>query len=307
MKKLLLKTFLLIFLTGTGLLLLFFFFPRPAYDPTYEAAILDKHRLLASSMPPRIIFIGGSNLAFGLDSKMIEKGLGVRTINMGLHAGLGLRYMLFEIKPFVGRGDVVVVIPEYEQFFDSAYDGGDELAYVAMRFPETRRYLTSWKQYRTIILGSSYAFRGSIYNLLTGSRFNCSVAYRRDAFSDCGDSIGHLDKEPFHKEIQRGWSEGRINREAIDGLNDVNAYVEVRGGKVFFIYPAVEEKQYKLSEKQLNMLSDCLARELKIRILGKPLDYVFPEDHFFDTVYHLNCRGRAERTVKISKDLQKVL
>lgn len=308
MTKFFLKIGLLVFLVGTLWLLLFFFFPKPApaQDPVYEAAILDKHRLLEQTRPPRLIFVGGSGLAFGLDSELIEKQIGMRVVNMGLHVGFGLRYMLSEVKPFIRKGDVVIVISEYEPFFGSAFDGGFELAFIVMRFPECRQYITSWKQYVMIIKNSPMAIRASVYNQLSNQLFSTSFAYCRSAFNAHGDSLGHLNKERpgvFGRETING----PINPEAIAALNDLELYARVQGAKVFLIYPATEEKKYRHEEEKINLLARVFRKELKVPVLGTPGEDVFPEDHFYDTDYHLNARARQIRTQRVITRLKSVL
>ena len=59
---------------------------KSPHENTYLSSYLDKIKLIEKVENKRIIFIGGSNLAFGLDSSMIEKEfLGYKIINMGLH------------------------------------------------------------------------------------------------------------------------------------------------------------------------------------------------------------------------------
>ncbi|HPG73671.1 MAG TPA: hypothetical protein PLM49_05215, partial [Bacteroidales bacterium] len=62
------------------------------------AAIIDKHKRIDSIKSPKIIFAGGSNLPFGIDSKMIQDSLHTPVVNLGLHAGLGLDFMLNELQ-----------------------------------------------------------------------------------------------------------------------------------------------------------------------------------------------------------------
>ena len=54
---------------------------------TYLAAVADKSRLLAESDSPRIVLVGDSNLAFGVDSNVLKAGLDGRyhPVNMGLN------------------------------------------------------------------------------------------------------------------------------------------------------------------------------------------------------------------------------
>ena len=64
---------------------------RTSGDDNYLAAVLEKDRLIRSTPSPKIVLVGGSNLAFGIDSKKIEDSLGLRVVNMGLYAKLGLQ------------------------------------------------------------------------------------------------------------------------------------------------------------------------------------------------------------------------
>ena len=61
----------------------------------YLQAYNKKCQLLEDTPSPRIIFVGGSNLAFGLDSQRIKDSLNINVINYGLHAGIGLKYMTY--------------------------------------------------------------------------------------------------------------------------------------------------------------------------------------------------------------------
>ena len=66
----------------------------------YLQAYNKKCQLLEDAPAPRIIFVGGSNLAFGLDSQRIKDSLNINVINYGLHAGIGLKYMIDDISTY---------------------------------------------------------------------------------------------------------------------------------------------------------------------------------------------------------------
>ena len=42
-------------------------------------------------------------------------------INYGLHAGIGLKYMIDDISTYARKGDIIVFAPEYEHFYTIAY------------------------------------------------------------------------------------------------------------------------------------------------------------------------------------------
>ena len=72
------------------------------FDPNnYLASSIDKHYRLDSLGSPRLILVGGSNLAFGVDSKYMEQRLGMPVVNMATHAGLGMDFILSEVEPTI--------------------------------------------------------------------------------------------------------------------------------------------------------------------------------------------------------------
>ena len=62
----------LIFLIASISIVAFIIIPEDENDKGFMAAIVDKHELLRKSELPKMIFIGGSNAAFSIDSQMIE-------------------------------------------------------------------------------------------------------------------------------------------------------------------------------------------------------------------------------------------
>ena len=101
----------------------------------YLASSIDKHALLERAGSPRLILVGGSNVAFGFDSQLLEQRLGLNPVNMGLHASVGMRFMLQEVQPYLRPGDVVVVSPEYEQFATYSVNNGLTLLRVLEHHP----------------------------------------------------------------------------------------------------------------------------------------------------------------------------
>src|ERR1044072_2906237 len=64
-------------------------------------SLIRKDSLLAKTTGPRIIFIGGSSMSYGLNSALFKDSLRLHPVNTGIHAGLGLKFMLAHTLPFV--------------------------------------------------------------------------------------------------------------------------------------------------------------------------------------------------------------
>ena len=92
-------------------------FAVPAqYRETFVGELPAKRAMLAAeSDKPRLIIVGGSAAAFGVDSTLLAQELpDYQPINFGLYAALGTRVMLDlsidELRP----GDIVIVMPEQQ-------------------------------------------------------------------------------------------------------------------------------------------------------------------------------------------------
>lgn len=94
---------------------------------------------------PKIVLLGGSAMAFSIDSSVIEEMCGMPVINLGLHAGLPFRFCLESVSRHVKKGDVVVVALEFNEHFGA----GEEKIYSDLSIcamlgmaPEFQRTLT---------------------------------------------------------------------------------------------------------------------------------------------------------------------
>src|SRR5436190_21804250 len=97
-------------------LALFLWFGPPVSPVDYLGAARSKQERLHHLGSPKVVVIGGSNAAFGIDSETLERGLCKPVVNMGLHAALGFRYMTAEVVDQLGAGDVVIVTLENSNF-----------------------------------------------------------------------------------------------------------------------------------------------------------------------------------------------
>jgi hypothetical protein len=94
------------------------FLAIPEDSDNFEAINL-KHTRLTTLPSPRIVLIGGSNLAFGINSEILRSRTGCEVVNMGFNGYLGIRFMLAEARPHIRPGDIVVVAFEYDNYVKS--------------------------------------------------------------------------------------------------------------------------------------------------------------------------------------------
>lgn len=266
----------------------------------YMGAIINKHYRIEHIREPKLIFAGGSNLAFGINSSKIEKELSIPVVNLGLHAGLGLSFMLKELEYSCRAGDVVFISPEYFLSLDGEYKlkkHTKAIYNIAGKFynvnvvDETNLHI---EKTRSNI--KSFTIKRQKQNDNLSQRKDS--LYYREGFNEYGDVISHLDRPQPKKLIGKNklaytyWG-------GISILNEFAIYAKKNNIRVFFIYPTYPKSEYRINKRSIVRYADDLSSNLKMEIIGQPDDFVFDDALFFDTIYHLNAVGREIRTDKL--------
>ena len=277
-----------------------------ANDPSdYLASIIDKHARLKSISTPRIILAGGSNLAFGIDSKMMESQLRMPVCNMSLHAGLGLEFILSELKSEMRKGDIVFISLEYFMLKDGDYQlkkKATEYYPEAGKFFEDS-YLGDLNYYmerkRTAMHDNFFLLKNKLLHPASVDSFTVrnSSVYRRDCFNEYGDVVCQLDQPSSI----RAEDIDKFRYSAYEGialLNSIYHEAQLDGVKMYFVYPNFPESVFHNNEVVIHHYSNTLSSKLSIPVLNDPEYFVMNDSLFFDTVYHLNGRGREIRTRK---------
>lgn len=288
-------------------------------NDNYLAAILEKDRLIRSTPSPKIILVGGSNLAFGIDSKKIEDSLGLKVVNMGLYAKLGLRYMLAQVRPYIERGDVVVVVPEYDQFYGDFANGDNTLNTALLYAPADRipDFIRSYsivdvvlrprvEQARRSFLKAAASAVGREHQFFPP---DTNPVYNRNSFNQYGDVVAHLGKKGMDPDsifVKALPPLKDFNRGTLTDLDAIAGDARSAGAHSYFMFPSYIDRSYKINIPAIDSLRRKIAGGASIPIVGTPADFVYPKRYFFDTRYHLTGEGRDLRTLKMIEVLRAV-
>lgn len=278
----------------------------------YLYALRDKHALLERTPAPRILLVGGSNVPMGIDSTRLEEALGRPVVNMGLHAGIGLRLMLSDLLPSIRRGDCVVIVPEYDHFFGHALYGEETLVSTVVdvrpadvfqlrggQWTTMSRFLNTYLRRKL-----SLAMLG-IFNPRNARKQMQKKSYVRTGFDGHGDETRHLDlprPEAFIAKTRLRASD--YNPTCLDDMNAFAAAVRARGGTTLFSFPSIWRGTYERNADAITLVARRIEAGLTFPVTGTPRRYCFEKDECFDTEYHLNRKGRARRTALMVEDLR---
>jgi len=253
----------------------------------------------------RILFLGGSSVAWGTHSGMVEKELDLEPTNMATHAAMGLGVRIEEARQLTGDGDIVVMSAEWSVLKDKPWNR--KMAEVLLACPRASRFM-SVRDLKLACDGLLPALRMPFVAVADDAKTNGLRAlthasaqarrsyYVRGTYNEYGDYEGHYDLEI--KGI-----EGMIVRQptlehvetSVERLNRLNAELADRNVRMFYFIPLIPESRYQQDQATFDQFIKVITDHLECPILN-PTDFTFPDDAFFDSCYHMHKESGVKRT-----------
>lgn len=263
-----------------------------------------KDKLLLSTASPRIIFVGGSNLSFGLNSQMVKDELNVNPINTGVHASIGLRYMLNNTIQYVRDGDIIILSLEYSHFYRDYDYVSEELLRTILDVNLSKVKLLSPQQVINLI---------PLIPKYTVSKFEYSEyfdviesdIYSVNSFNQYGDVDAHwgmkkVEFQPY------GTINTELNESSFLHILEFQEEVIKRGAILFITYPGFQDISFANSKEQIERV-EIEFNKHGFLILGTPERYKIPDEMVFNTPYHLTKEGVDYRTRLFIEDYKKMI
>lgn len=290
-------------------------FAVPAqYTSTFLGALQDKVKLLeATSVKPRIIVVGGSSVAFGQRSDLLESELPeYQVVNFGLYAGLGTSVMLDLSLSEVRSGDIVILSPEQNQQTLSGYFGAKamwqaaegDLALLTPLAPSRRRAL----------LGEALPFAADKAKLwLSGELLTGDGVYSRDRFNAWGDLAdegreGNAMPGGYDPDMLLCFDPALLDADFIAEMNTYAEACRKRGARVFYRFCPMNAAATSGEElARIGAYTDALEAALTFPILGSAQESILDQGWFFDTNFHLNASGAIVNTICMAAQLKDAL
>ena len=273
------------------------------------ASIINKVEMLKSKNSPRVIFIGGSGLYCGLDSKKIENELKMPVVNMGVWIGFGLGFMVETIKPYINKGDYIIIVPEYEMFNKIKISDDVKKWQIACYAADNLQIynLDNSKVLLELFQLKAQSYLINLFSLKFSRLFKSGLSNYENNFNKYGDSTGEAfnQKKPYEMDgYEVKLSDICLNDEAVVFYNEFLEYCKNKGVSVYWMFAPYPANEYKINERNIERLYKQLKNDVNIELLCKPEDFIFNYDCFSNTVYHLNDNGKKLRTDKMINKLK---
>ena len=284
-------------------------FAKPVYGQTFLGELAPKYERLKAIDEPKVIIVGGSSVAFGLDSALLEQHVGMPVVNFGLYATLGTKIMMDLSKANINEGDIVVLAPEMDAQTLSLYFNAEAALQGMESDWSMLRYIDS--DNHSDLVGGLYEYLTSKIKYLREGLLDPAGVYNRDSFNEYGDIV----YERPHNTMLLGYdptqsielTDALFDAEFVDYVNDYTKYCEKKGATVYFSFCPMNASAMSSAntEDTLFAFYSYLYETLDCEIIGNVNDYIIEEDYFYDSNFHLNDSGVILRTSLLAHDINR--
>lgn len=274
----------------------------------WVAEVLYKKIEAVKNYNPDVIILSGSNSLFGFSAQRLSQVHHVETINLAIHAGLGIKYILGYGEQFFAPKRVFILPLEYELYgkpepnsaFRDQVMGYDHHYFWSMSPSEKIHFFTQ------ISFDERLRYIKNLFYLDMHSELD---GYQSNTLNQYGDETNNmLGNRPPGKLSELHSKRAKqyvVDEEAWAELENFANAAKSMGVTVVIAYPNI---YYKAFDKKLNesFFSDLQRRatKLDIKIIGSPDSSVFFDDSLFDTIYHQNNVGQQKSTDRLFYDLK---
>ncbi len=283
-----------------------------AYEETFLGELQDKYARLNETDEPKIVVIGGSSVAFGLDSAALEKATGYKVVNFGLYATLGTKIMLDLSVKGINRGDIVVLAPELDNQTLSLYFNATS-AWQGLEGDLSMLFRTGRDNWGDLLAQLPDYLSKRVHYATSGEKLSPSGVYRHDSFNEYGDICYPRPYNVMKFQYDRTQTI-RLVPEIFDAdflkyLNDYIDRVTHRGAAVYFSYCPMNEAALSKDTTDASVadFNSFIAENVGCEIITDPNSSIMDKGYFYDTNYHLNDAGVTVHTAYLAADILRAL
>ena len=282
------------------------------YGGSYYAELPELYRRLRTAEGKKLVVVGGSNIAFGVDTAQLEGtlreyGFGYTVCPFGLYAAVGTSAMLDLAEDCLGEGDLVVLAiePTVETF--STYFGATAFWKCAESAPELLPALSGAK--RAAMAGNYIGYlqeRTAIAR--SGLLPRAEGAYARSSFDGTGnmvfDRAGNAMLLGYDSAAPIDLAAVPIEDAFAQQVNGFCAAAEQRGAQVVLSFSPMNRGAMEEGWEEAVWPWFCTLMEtFACPVISDPNDYIMDSGWFYDNNFHLNTAGARVRTHALACDL----
>lgn len=282
------------------------------YQNSYYAELAEMYQRLSRTEGRKIILIGGSNVAFGVDTDLLDHilrqyGYDYTICPFGLYAAVGTSAMLELSKDTLKTGDIVVLAIEPTNETMSTYFGATAFWKCTEESPELLtkvnkvqaaaligNYLDYLQDRYTISQSESTPKAVGVYAKASFNE-NCNMTYPREGNSM---ALGYDTSSPVNL------ADVAISVDFAQQVNEYCEYAANKGAIVYFSFSPVNKSALTDNSNEAIAGYFKLCNEtFSCPIISDPNNYILDSGWFYDSNFHLNSSGAVLRTCILAEDI----
>lgn len=286
------------------------------YQESYYAELPEMVRRLESVEGPKIVVLGGSNVAFGLDSALLEdllaqKGFDYTVCPFGLYAAVGSSAMLDLSLDTLNAGDIVILAFEPTSETLSSYFGATAFWKCAEKAPELLLKVSDDK--RSALFGNYISYLQERQQIFTSGVYpKVEGVYAKSSFNERCDLIydrpGNIMTLGFDTAAPVDLAAVTVEEKFARQVNDYCRAAEAAGAQVYLSFSPVNrsaltgdvDNAVRTYFRLCNSVFHCPA-------ISDPNAYLLESYWFYDSNFHLNSSGAVVRTCTLAEDILSAL
>lgn len=279
----------------------YFAYIMPQYAGAYTASLEDKVERLKSIDEAKIVLLGNSNLAFGINSEMIEEELEMPVVNMGFHGSAGNVFHERMSRYNVTEGDIYIIC--HTDFADD-----DTISDAALCWSALENHIELWKILRTSdfyrMLKAFPVYLKKCLSLYIEDSGNIDpgIVYGRGAFNKYGDVC--LQREGGNYTFEKRVEPPKINAITINRINELKKWMDESGATLLVASYPIGKGELTADENEFVNFQRDLEQKLDCEVISQYTDYMYEYKYFYDSEYHLSSEGADMRTAQLIEDIK---
>ena len=284
-----------------------------SFYKSYQRAIVRQYDYLIQNKNSRkIILVGASTLAFGIDTNLMSQLTDRKCILLGNHAGFGHLFFLNMAEKNSQRGDIIVF-----EFSNNTPDQcGAELLLTGIGKRYDMYFYFHPKIHSKIFAGLFTYITKNIYYKLQGDYQ--PKGYDLSMFDNNGNMIANrlsylnlnemkADKSHFGY-FNAKEAKANLSLEFLDLVNNIAKKCKAKGVEVYITFPPHCQEFVTSSKEDAQEYDNYISNKLTYcKTISKSIDYHFSQKYIYDGSPHLTTEGAKYRTQKLYNDLKPYL
>jgi hypothetical protein len=274
-----------------------------------EAWVERKRDVVSNAETPKILLVGGSGVLYGISAGKLTESLGRTVVNLGIHAALPLDFLLDEVKRHASRGDMVILLLEYEYYNQDRSRLNDvSTKYLVACEPGFINRSSFAEKLRLALevpgsVATAFLWAGRQEIEMERERIRRETLELIDASGD-RSLEDRKSLTPGQQSALAALQAGSLANPAdeflfpVPEIADFVRWAREEGIQVVAGLPCtINFSDYKraLSGGRIEGIQSMFDK-LGVQVVGNPEDSFLPLFYFYDSAYHLNAKGVAKRT-----------